>query len=194
MTPSNRILNLYPRTVLLHKFLNELAHITRSRYLHESGKALSFRLNLNKIKRYSSLVTDEVRLRQVLLSLIDNAFKFTDQGMIELYGYQGKKNTILKVKDTGIGIPRDKQTSIFDRYPQINESGKAHLHGPGPGLFMSMKLVTSMGGNIHVSSEPGNGSTFKVTLPNNHWKNVLITTSRRHGVIVSTVPTEIPQN
>ena len=112
-----------------------------------------------------ALQTDSTRLKQVLNNLIGNAIKFTDEGFIE-FGYEIKAGTIeFFVRDSGIGIARDKQDLIFERFGQVQEAISRNLAGTGLGLTISKNLVELMGGRIWVDSMPGEGSTFFFTLP-----------------------------
>ena len=114
----------------------------------------------------NTILTEPVRLRQVLSNLISNALKFTDSGFIEL-GYTLKNSKILQfyVKDTGIGIQKELQDLIFDRFRQADDSSTKKISGAGLGLALSKGLVKLLGGEIWVESTPGKGSTFYFTLP-----------------------------
>jgi PAS domain S-box-containing protein len=132
-------------------------------------KGLRLRLeNHGGIPAYVSCCPD--RIRQVLVNLLGNAVKFTVTGEIvleigsEADPITGKKLR-LAVRDTGIGIPADKLTFIFDRFTQINASASRDSGGVGLGLAICQKLVERMGGRIRVDSREGQGSTFIVTLP-----------------------------
>ncbi|MCR9267269.1 MAG: ATP-binding protein [Alphaproteobacteria bacterium] len=113
---------------------------------------------------------DPTRVRQVLNNLICNAVKFTHRGQITVSlncGQLGDDGLIplrITVKDTGIGIPRDKQDAIFDAFSQVDSSTTRKYGGTGLGLAICRRLLTMMGGRISVSSEPGRGSTFTVEL------------------------------
>ncbi len=111
--------------------------------------------------------TDNVRLQQVLDNLITNAIKYTDQGKITLSCIRkkmdGKELFEFSVKDTGKGIPLEKQTIIFTRFRQVEEN--EYREGAGLGLSISKALVELMGGEIRVNSEPGQGSVFSFTIP-----------------------------
>lgn len=113
-----------------------------------------------------SILCDSLRLRQILGNLINNALKFTFEGIIE-FGYFIPNNaTILfYVRDTGIGLGEDKIPFIFDRFRQADDSTTRNYGGTGLGLAISKKLVEMMGGRIWVESEKGKGSTFFFTLP-----------------------------
>jgi PAS domain S-box-containing protein len=111
------------------------------------------------------LVGDPVRIRQVLINLIDNAVKFTHQGEVCL---SIKKKTETKgtvviefsVSDTGVGIPREKVTSLFEKFSQLDSSTTRQHGGTGLGLAIAGDLVRLMGGCIEVESTPGKGSRF----------------------------------
>jgi len=114
------------------------------------------------------LVGDSPRLRQVLLNLLGNAIKFTDQGNIgirvEVESLEpGKVSLHFMVSDTGIGIPKDKQAYIFEMFAQVDGSATRRYGGTGLGLAISQQLVALMGGSIWLESEPGQGSTFHFT-------------------------------
>lgn len=113
-----------------------------------------------------TILTDPFRLKQVFINLLSNAFKFTEKGSIE-FGYKVVKNNelLFYVKDSGIGIPADKQEIIFHRFRQVEETYTRNYEGTGLGLAISKKLVELMGGNIWVESLADKGSTFYFTLP-----------------------------
>jgi PAS domain S-box-containing protein len=110
--------------------------------------------------------TDSFRLRQILSNLIDNAIKFTSSGFIEI-GLRKleDKQLLFYVKDTGIGIPEDKLSLIFNRFRQLEEADTRTYGGTGLGLTISQNLVRMLNGEIHVDSKPGEGSTFYFALP-----------------------------
>ena len=112
------------------------------------------------------IITDPLRLEQIIFSLLDNAVKFTDAGVIE-FGYTLEQKSTLRffVKDTGIGIPLVEQEKIFVRFHQIPRRQDSELKGTGLGLAISKGLVKLLGGEIWVDSEEGLGSTFYFTIP-----------------------------
>lgn len=117
----------------------------------------------------AALVGDPSRLRQVLLNLTDNAVKFTKQGgiviQVETQAEQEKEVKLdFTVCDTGIGIPEDKQNTIFEPFQQADGSTTREYGGTGLGLTISQQLVELMGGCIWVESHPGEGSAFHFTL------------------------------
>jgi PAS domain S-box-containing protein len=113
---------------------------------------------------------DSTRLRQVVVNLVGNAIKFTDKGEVRLKveastGNGRDSRLSFTVSDTGIGIPKDKQESIFEPFTQADSSTTRKFGGTGLGLSISVHLVRMMGGNIGVESEPGTGTTFHFDLP-----------------------------
>jgi signal transduction histidine kinase/CheY-like chemotaxis protein/CHASE3 domain sensor protein len=116
-----------------------------------------------------NLTTDRMRLEQVLKNLLSNSFKFTTAGSVALQiDGDGKDSVIFKVVDTGIGIPADKQSVIFEAFQQADGSTRRKFGGTGLGLSISRELVRLLGGNISLQSEPGKGTTFTVTMPVAH--------------------------
>ncbi|MEI7500124.1 MAG: response regulator [Bacteroidota bacterium] len=116
------------------------------------------------------LIGDPTRIRQVLINLLGNAIKFTDEGVITLsieIMKQSTNSVSLKfiVKDTGIGIPADKIDMLFESYRQADISTTRTYGGTGLGLTISKRLVEMMGGQIGVDSRIGKGSSFYFTLP-----------------------------
>ncbi len=116
----------------------------------------------------AELVGDPDRLRQVLLNLIANAIKFTERGEIIVQVKpermeQGSLQLLFSVSDTGIGIPEDKQTLIFDAFTQADNSTTRKFGGTGLGLAICSRIVQMFAGRIWVSSKVGEGSTFYFT-------------------------------
>jgi len=122
-----------------------------------------------------AVIGDPVRINQILANLCDNAVKFTQQGDICVKlvlsdlgaeGYQAQ----LTVKDTGIGIPADKLTTIFEAFSQADTSCTRRYGGTGLGLTISTRLAQMMGGRLWVDSTPGQGSTFGFTVMLKRWQ------------------------
>lgn len=116
------------------------------------------------------LAGDEGRLRQILINLVGNAVKFTDSGSVVISAqlmHQDSMNAFLEfqVRDTGIGIPLDRQHHLFHSFSQLHPSINRKYGGTGLGLAISKKLVELMGGCIGVVSDEGRGSVFHFTLP-----------------------------
>ena len=117
-----------------------------------------------------TVVGDAGRLRQVLVNLLNNAIKFTDQGTISLFvgvKEQTRDMVVLlfTLRDTGIGIEKDQQQQVFDIFTQGSNIDTTRHKGFGLGLSITRQLVEKMGGHIWLQSEPGVGSTFFFTLP-----------------------------
>jgi two-component system sensor histidine kinase/response regulator len=117
----------------------------------------------------TSVVGDSSRLRQILINLVENAVKFTERGQIVVEVRKEKEidNCTMfyfSVRDTGIGIPLEKQRLIFDPFSQVDSSSTRKFGGTGLGLAISNTLVNLMGGRIWVESEVGRGSTFHFTI------------------------------
>jgi two-component system, sensor histidine kinase and response regulator len=117
----------------------------------------------------TTVMGDPARLRQVLVNLVSNSIKFTERGEVEVSvrtESQSMEGTILRfsVRDTGIGIPADKQNKIFEAFSQADSSTTRKYGGTGLGLTISARLVGLMGGRIWVESESGKGSTFHFTI------------------------------
>jgi signal transduction histidine kinase len=109
--------------------------------------------------------SDRVRLKQILINLLSNAFKFTDSGFIEMgYFYSDNGEICMYVKDTGIGIKKEHHQAIFHRFRKLNDNSSKVYRGTGLGLAITQKLVELLGGQIWIESEPGNGATFYFTI------------------------------
>ncbi|MBF0212352.1 MAG: DUF3365 domain-containing protein [Magnetococcales bacterium] len=114
------------------------------------------------------ILSDRLRLRQVLFNLLGNAIKFTDAGQVSLSCLPDphrERELLLMVHDTGIGISAEMSQSIFDPFTQVDSSVTRRHGGTGLGLTISRRLVELMGGRIVLESQPGSGSTFRVNLP-----------------------------
>lgn len=113
----------------------------------------------------SIIRSDEIRLKQILINLISNSIKFTEQGKIE-FGYHQKNNYLeFFVCDTGVGIPKVAHNRIFERFRQADDSSTREYGGTGLGLSISKQLVEKLGGKIWFESEVNKGSKFFFTIP-----------------------------
>lgn len=110
--------------------------------------------------------TDRARLKQIFTNLVHNALKFTFEGYVEI-GYELINHSQIRfyIKDTGIGIAKEKQDVIFDRFRQVDESISSQFGGTGLGLAISKNLIKILRGEISVFSQPSRGSIFSFTLP-----------------------------
>ncbi len=116
----------------------------------------------------NTLVGDSTRLRQVIINLASNAIKFTEKGEVVISVTadnvtENDAELLFSVKDTGIGIPKDKCEAVFESFSQVDASTTRKYGGTGLGLSISKLIVSMMGGNIWVESELGKGSTFYFT-------------------------------
>ena len=116
-----------------------------------------------------SVIGDSTRVRQVLLNLLNNAFKFTEHGEVSVHlrraaGPASLELIAIAVRDSGIGIPPAKKASIFEPFVQADSSTTRRFGGTGLGLAICRNLVGLMGGSISVESEPGRGSVFEFTV------------------------------
>ncbi|HAN18324.1 MAG: hypothetical protein A2X13_04510 [Bacteroidetes bacterium GWC2_33_15] len=132
-------------------------------------KHLELILDLEQDSDRIAIYTDYARFRQILNNLLNNAIKFTEEGQIS-FGYRqisvgNRKLLRFFVKDTGIGITKENQVSIFDRFNRLNDERRKIYKGTGLGLAISKKLVSMLGGDIGVESDEGMGSEFYFSLP-----------------------------
>jgi CheY-like chemotaxis protein/anti-sigma regulatory factor (Ser/Thr protein kinase) len=111
------------------------------------------------------LVTDQDKLKQIIINLLSNALKFTEEGEVRLSAALEDSDLKIVVSDTGIGMPSDAMKYIFDEFRQVDGSSTRRHGGTGLGLSITQKLTHLLGGTIDVSSAEGEGSTFTVTLP-----------------------------
>lgn len=133
-----------------------------------SEKSVAVEHDLDNLK--DPILGDKAALTEVFDNLVLNALKFTDKnGKIKVTGYERTENNVLnaiiKVEDTGIGIPHDKLDRIFDRFYQVEQERSKKYPGMGLGLTIAKIIIEAHGGAISVSSVIGKGSTFKVVLP-----------------------------
>jgi PAS domain S-box-containing protein len=116
-------------------------------------------------KRLPKIESDREKLTEILLNLLDNAAKYTNQGTITLKIFREKDSMHFMVKDTGIGIPEEAQKKIFERFYQVDSSNTRKVGGTGLGLALSREYVVTMGGKMWFVSEAGKGTEFHFTLP-----------------------------
>lgn len=111
------------------------------------------------------IVSDQFRVQQVIINLVNNALKFTETGSVQVKAFKRDQFVVVEVIDTGMGIEADQIKTLFKPFIQI-DSGIARKHdGTGLGLSISKKLMTMLNGTIYVESEPEKGSTFIIELP-----------------------------
>jgi len=115
--------------------------------------------------REAVIESDPTKLRQILLNLLANAVKFTDEGEVSLTASQRNGEIVFAVRDTGIGIAHEHLAHIFDPFWQVDQSSTRRAGGAGLGLSVTRKLARVLGGDVTVESEEGQGTTFFVRLP-----------------------------
>jgi CheY-like chemotaxis protein/signal transduction histidine kinase len=160
-------------------YFNSLIEMVTRPFRHEAdNRRLTFEI-VTDPRLARSLVTDSKRLQQVLKNLLSNAFKFTEQGKVQLsisvasegwtqnHPILSASGTVVAftVTDTGIGIPFDKQRIIFEAFQQADAGTSRKYGGTGLGLAISRELASLLGGEIQLCSTPGQGSTFTLYLP-----------------------------
>ncbi|WP_346861740.1 ATP-binding protein [uncultured Draconibacterium sp.] len=166
MIQSNQ-LNIDNTEFDLVDLLEEIYHVYQKQY-QEKLNELEFKLELSGIKGMLAVYSDKDRVFQIVKNLLDNAFKFTSEGAIE-FGLKNvtDSNIELFVKDSGIGIHKDKQNVIFDSFRQAEEGQNRKYGGSGLGLAIVSGIVDKLDGSIAVSSDVGRGTEFTVILPRN---------------------------
>jgi len=181
-------------------FFASLLDMVARPFRHEAeNRRLSFEVHTDA-HLARSLVTDSKRLQQVLKNLLSNAFKFTEQGGVNLSvsvatGGWSEDHPVLsaaasvvafQVSDTGIGIPSEKQRIIFEAFQQADAGTSRKYGGTGLGLAISRELASLLGGEIQLRSTPGRGSTFTLYLPQTYVgpSAAAVATSDRRAVIL----------
>ena len=162
-------LHMEKEVMNLNQFLDEFFIIFSQQIREEKGSEIDLKVTKALKEEEAQVLLDKTRFQQILTNMVNNAIKYTQKGLIE-YGYQvfsEEKDPFLRfyVKDTGIGIPAEKQGIIFERFRQSDESSTRIYGGTGLGLSISKGLVDLMGGEIWVESQVGKGTVFYFTLP-----------------------------
>ncbi len=148
--------------IVLNELLQELFSLFN---IKAKERDLTLYLKNGLSDKNSSLLADEVKLKRILFSLIENAIKFTIEGTISI-GYKFNNETIeIYVKDTGIGIKPECHATIFNRFSQEEKELSKNVGGLGLGLSIAKENAKLMGGDVTVQSIKGEGSTFILTIP-----------------------------
>jgi signal transduction histidine kinase len=147
--------------IMLGEFLDDI----KSGYQAPLDKPVS--LNWSWPKDLPTIQSDQAKLMIILQNLIDNAIKFTDEGQITISARRATKDNAVEidVADTGIGIPKDAQLLIFERFHQVDSSSTRSHGGVGLGLYIVKVLTELLGATIAVKSQLGKGTTFTLRLP-----------------------------
>ncbi|MBF0194334.1 MAG: response regulator [Magnetococcales bacterium] len=149
----------------IHNILNELVTLQKA---HSDAKNIKLILNIDS-DIPTSLIGDPLRIRQILINLIGNAIKFTNQGTVEIFlhripNHKGGESIKFIIQDTGIGITHKLLPIIFEPFSQVDSSLTRRFKGSGLGLSICKKLITMMGGDIKVTSRESKGTKFSFFL------------------------------
>ncbi|MBU1099189.1 MAG: DUF4154 domain-containing protein [Bacteroidetes bacterium] len=144
-------------------FANMLKKVIESIQPLADKKNLKLKWNISE--NVKEITSDERRVEQIVINLLNNSIKFTDRGHVEINCEMINKKIVTKVIDTGIGINKEDMNKLFKPFSQIDTGLTRNHEGTGLGLSISQKLVEKLGGTITVESEVGTGSIFTVTLP-----------------------------
>ena len=149
-----------------HNIVSIVEDITTSVVEYLKNKNIQIIFDTEIEEKYISC--DDDKIERIMLNLFSNAIKFTNPGgKIEVNIYERNNEIIISVKDTGIGIPKDKLTSIFDRFSQVDKTLSRNKEGTGIGLALVKSLVEMHKGKIIVKSTYGEGTEFLIHLPEN---------------------------
>lgn len=160
------------KAIFENLFLNDMLREIHSIFqVNNQIKNIDFKLHLDLPDNKSFISTDRSKLSKVLSNLIENAFRYTKKGSIELGYVVENVEIVLYVKDTGIGIAKEKQKYIFERFRQGDVKLSQRSGGLGLGLSIAKENTELIGGKISVKSEPGKGTTFYVRIPFTHGHN-----------------------
>ncbi|MFO7890292.1 MAG: response regulator [bacterium] len=150
----------------LEKLVDSVSQLLRPKVL---DKGLTFKLNKNP-KKLPIINADSLKIRQIMVNLIGNAIKFTEEGKIEIdvtikQKKENKAQLLINVKDTGIGIKPEKKGLIFESFTQVDASITRRFGGTGLGLSLCKQMVDLLNGEIWLESEVDKGSTFSFSIP-----------------------------
>ncbi len=153
------------------------------------NKSIEFILIKSSLPAEFNIITDDIKLKQVILNLLTNAIKFTDTGMVT-FGYEiDEKNELIHftVRDTGLGIDEQEHQNIFDRFKRVDSDVSIKVGGLGLGLAISKAYVELLGGTITLDSKVGEGSTFYFTIPLKYAKidNIMVRPINNHEITKS---------
>ncbi|WP_291861756.1 ATP-binding protein, partial [Marinilabilia sp.] len=149
----------------LHALLDNIRNISQNLIVRDA-KSIRFLVVHGTTEEHFPIMADPFRLHQVLLNLLTNAIKFTQEGSIQVgYSIRDKNTLLFFVKDTGQGIAPQYKNIIFERFRQIDETPIRKFGGTGLGLAITKSLIDMMKGEIWFESEPERGTQFYVSLP-----------------------------
>ena len=160
-------LTLHMEETNINSILFDLFEYYKNIYKQKIDNNIHFRLNDETFPENFRLKIDPYRFKQILSNLLDNSFKYTDSGFIE-FGYTilAEQNSInFFVKDSGVGIGKEKQNDIFNKFYKLDNDDSKIYRGAGLGLSITQNLIEKFGGSIAVESELGDGANFHFSLP-----------------------------
>jgi two-component system phosphate regulon sensor histidine kinase PhoR len=173
---TERLINIVKDLMLLssleHEQQLELEEVNIKGIAEQAKKIHADRLKVKNL--YLNITTDPeklnarvdpFKLEQVFINLIDNAIKYTEAGGITVEIHQTEKGLVITVSDTGIGIAAVHQPKLFERFYVVDKSRSRSVGGTGLGLSIVKHIVLLHGGTISLSSKPGSGTTFTITIP-----------------------------
>ena len=143
--------------LLLNEVIGELAPMARERKV---------KLDYSTLDTPCSVRADPSRLKEAFLNVLNNAIKYTPEGgTVSVQLTETNDTLTISIKDTGIGIPKDGQTRLFQKFVRMENAKKIDANGSGLGLFIVKKIIDGHKGKITLESEEGTGTTFYITLP-----------------------------
>ncbi len=156
-------MNLNPERFKIHEIFDEVMNITSPQ---ANEKALSLSIEKGSDAK-AEVFADRTRISQVMINVVNNALKFTDKGMVRLHVKCQGENILIRVQDSGVGIPSDKLEAVFQEFTQVDTSSTRKAGGTGLGLPISRKLIEMHGGRMWAESTgiPGEGTRLFVELP-----------------------------
>jgi signal transduction histidine kinase len=156
-------MNLYVEKFNVNELFMDVISITSS-LAKEKSLALVIETDSDQEVEINA---DKIRLRQVMINLVNNAMKFTEKGQVSIRAIREDGNVLISVKDTGIGIPADHLESVFQEFTQVDTTTTRKAGGTGLGLPISRRLINMHSGRLWAESTGinGEGATFYVTLP-----------------------------
>ena len=158
-------IKLYQKECFLNRLLTDIYSNIANNNKYKDKNNISLKLYIDIQDKDFGIITDPVRLQQILLNLIDNAFKFTENGTIE-FGYTVQGDILqFFVKDTGMGLKENQKDIVFKSFRKIEDTRTKLYGGAGLGLAICKKLITLFNGKIWIESESGRGSAFNFTIP-----------------------------
>jgi signal transduction histidine kinase/DNA-binding response OmpR family regulator len=145
----------------LPETINEIANDIQSGFANKEIKLI-----INTDEKLNNLIVgDPFRLKQVLFNVIGNAYKFTEKGFIKIDAQIHEKNIFITIEDSGIGIEKESQESVFEEFIQANETIVKQYGGTGLGLSISKKIIALLGGDLYLKHSSNKGSLFEIELP-----------------------------